>query len=204
MSEISTLRTGETYSVTRSGGCTLIAGAMPLDDFAALTSRQGKDSVMSPDLARLAGVQIAFGPKDAVSALIAELSPPAEREAANKHPQLDPDAARWLASGEQGLSSATMFRAFTGVVPPTLASVPPAVFSTPVDPDDFKLCRLLLENVPAFENRLAELRVLSPKWAALVDHWQTLAELMDSEAPRWREGVGYAPETARCMKELGL
>lgn len=61
----------------------------------------------------------------------------------------------------------------------------------PHDPAD--LCRCLKVSPEAPEH----MRSRSPEWAALVDHWEELAELLREEHPS-----GWAPKTYARMKEL--
>lgn len=102
----------------------------------------------------------------------------------------------WLASGERGVSSNTMVTHLTGIPAENF------MLSNPWDPDDLHRCRLLLEQVPELQPQLPRMATLSPQWAALVAHWQELCDLMDSEAPAWRGGMGRAPATYVRMREL--
>ncbi|EQD33596.1 hypothetical protein B1A_18950, partial [mine drainage metagenome] len=63
-------------------------------------------------------------------------------------------------------------------------------------------CRLLLEQAPALQARLGEMRTVSPFWAALVDAWGDLCSTMDAECPAWRDGRGSARKTYDKMHAL--
>lgn len=177
------------YTVTEREGCTLVTGAVPSSQFAALMSAAGKGAVMSDNLARLAGVQFAWGLPDDVDALEAKLR--AEKLAGLIAGQGGPskdglsDAARrWLAVGEQGLSSCAIFWRLTGVKPDYLDREDQ--FCHPYDPGDLRRCLLLLEQVPEFKARIGEMAGCSPEWDALIESWDDLASTLDSEVPDWR------------------
>ena len=108
-------------------------------------------------------------------------------------------AIAWLASGERGTSSNTIFTHLSGI-----DAVGRWGGSHPLDPDDFRRCRLLLGIVPEFQARIGELRKISPVWDRLVSNWADLCDLMDQEFPTWREGGrGSCPKTYERMQELG-
>lgn len=69
------------YTVEHRKGCTLVFGSMPVTDLVALTKGAG-DQVMSPDLARLAGAQFAWGLPEDVDAMSDALRVPAVDELA--------------------------------------------------------------------------------------------------------------------------
>jgi hypothetical protein len=104
---------------------------------------------------------------------------------------------RWLAGGQRGVSSNTMVQHLTGL--PALRDFHG---DHPHDPDDMTRCRRLLEEVPELQAEFPRMATYSGPWAKLVEHWQELCGLMDTESPRWREGVGRAPKTYKRMREL--
>lgn len=81
-------------------------------------------------------------------------------------------AAKWAATGETGSSSKAMLSVMVGERPKTS-------FCYPHDGGDLGRCIGLLDAVPEYRERLAEMRAIGPEWAALIDHWPEL------EA-RWR------------------
>lgn len=108
-------------------------------------------------------------------------------------------AQLWLRHGERGVSSDTIFGRLTG-----LYLVGHWGETHPLDPDDFRRCRLLVEGVPEFRERLGEMAAASPTWAALVGAWDELCALMDEEAPTWRTARGArCPRTYERMRQLG-
>lgn len=80
----------------------------------------------------------------------------------------------WLAHGERGQSSDAIFSYLTGV--PLVGRLSP-----PCDTSDLRRCRRLLQSVPEFAARLGEMRSVSQGWAALVDRWDDLCALADSD-----------------------
>jgi hypothetical protein len=108
-------------------------------------------------------------------------------------------AIAWLASGERGTSANTIFTHLSGI-----DAVGKWGGSHPHDPDDFRRCRLLMNQVPDFHARIGELRKISPVWDRLVSNWADLCYQMDREFPTWREGGrGSCPKMYERMKELG-
>lgn len=81
-------------------------------------------------------------------------------------------AAKWAASGDTGSSSKAMLSVMLGERPKTS-------FCYPHDGGDLGRCIGLLDAVPEYRERLAEMKAIGPAWAALIDHWP------DLEA-RWR------------------
>jgi hypothetical protein len=63
----------------------------------------------------------------------------------------------------------------------------------PHDPGDLGRCLQVSPSAPK------HMRTVSPVWAALVDHWQ---ELADTFADEKTEGTGRAPRTYARMREL--
>lgn len=81
-------------------------------------------------------------------------------------------AAKWAATGDTGSSSKAMLSVMVGERPKTS-------FCYPHDGGDLGRCIGLLDAVPEYRERLAEMKAIGPAWAALIDHWPEL------EA-RWR------------------
>jgi hypothetical protein len=96
------------------------------------------------------------------------------------------ELTRWLVKGERGASSNAMVEHITGLGGNT---------AHPYDPDDFRRCRLLVEQVPLIRFNIAEMATCSPAWARIISAWVELCALMDAEAPEWRQGRGSAPQT---------
>ncbi len=178
------------YAVIRRDGCTLVRGSIPIDDLAALTRRE-KRSVLCPTLARLAGVNIAFGPADAIDALTTQL-----RE---RFLRANPDATpmeRWLAIGERGASSDAIAGHLGGARIGYHDSYPR-------DPDDLSRCIGLLDDVPGLREGMHRMSGVSPQWSALVAVWPQLEATFRAEVgPKWRDPRTRwkAPKTYAAMR----
>lgn len=86
----------------------------------------------------------------------------------------------WLANGERGMSSETMWHCFM--------DEDGFEINFPYDPDDFKRCYKLLETVPEWKNDLHKLRKLSATWSNLVDNWDKLTEMYEENIRTdWKE-----------------
>ena len=112
--------------------------------------------------------------------------------------QLSPEAIEWLANGERGISSETMFWHLAGIRRRRAILV-----GHPHDPADFIRCEKMLAAVPEFRERMWEMITVSPVWAKLVDHWQEIITSIHEEAPRWDEGIGSANKAYALMGKLG-
>lgn len=104
---------------------------------------------------------------------------------------------QWLANGQRGISSNTIFTTLTGI-----NALGDWHKDHPYDPADLKRCRLLLEQCPQLKNSFYEMEKVSKEWAFLVAHWDELCKTMDEEYPNWRNSKGSAPNTYRMMKEI--
>ena len=196
------------YTTERRDGCTLVFGSMPVTDLVALTKGAG-DQVMSPDLARLAGAQFAWGLPEDVDALsdalrqsaLASIPTPDD---GGPWSRLSDAEKRWLAAGEQGLSSCAIVFKLTGYRPEMLE--PWEGYPYPHDPDDLRRCLLLLRDVPDVASRIGEMASCSPQWAALVGAWGELSVLFSAELPssQWEHPPrgAKAPKTYARMREL--
>lgn len=154
----------------------------------------GKGAVMDPDVARMAGANLAAGQPEALAALRQRLEAGALQEQANANPGMSEAAVRWLAHGERGVSSETIFTRLTGV---NALGTRSSRGDHPYDPSDFRRCRLLLEQVPELVPLLPKMAEMSPKWANLIQAWDEICKAMDLESPDWREpGNGQAAPTA--------
>lgn len=103
--------------------------------------------------------------------------------------------ARWLAYGERGASSNSIFRAATDGPRDRWGWMEPA------DPSDFRRCELLLAEVPeAREVAFPRLAAESRAWAALIERWDDIVALLDEEVPdRLTAPSGQAPRAYRLM-----
>lgn len=109
----------------------------------------------------------------------------------------------WLASGERGISSEAIVSQLTGS---RVGRGYPGS-DHPYDPGDFRRCELLLRDYPLarliFPSAMPS---RSEVWARMVEHWDELVELIESEAPGAFDRVptlgSRAPKAYALMKQL--
>lgn len=77
----------------------------------------------------------------------------------------------WLANGDKGMSSTTMWNCFM--------EISNFQISHPHDPDDFSRCYKLLETIPEWKKELHKLKSLSRVWNNLVENWDKLTEMYE-------------------------
>jgi len=169
-------------------------GPQQLDFFKRVEKMCGKGAIVDPDVARMAGANLAAGAPEALAALRERLLAGALQEAAKTG--ASPAATWWLASGDRGTSSETMFSHLTGI-----DALRDSRQSPPYDPSDFSRCRLLLEQVPELVPLFPKMAEVSPPWAELVRQWGLICGVMDAESPDWREGKGLAPQTYKLIQQ---
>lgn len=104
---------------------------------------------------------------------------------------------RWLATGERGVSSEAIVARLTedDLWPPSRGG------NHPYDPGDFRRCELLLREVPQARPMLWRMQAESPEWAALVDAWDELVALAESEGV-FTSSYWYAPLTYARMRQI--
>jgi hypothetical protein len=79
----------------------------------------------------------------------------------------NPAKLNWLLSGDTGASSESIMRVMEGV---------PGACYTPMDLWDVGRCVRLLDRIPEYRERLAEMGKASKYWAALLPHWGELEQ----------------------------
>lgn len=186
---------------TAEGVVALHFGPASIDWIGKASKLCGRDAVMSPDVARMAGANLAAGTPAALDALRAKLaagSIEAERTQ-TRGLGLPTGAAEWLGAGERGISSETIFSHLTG-----LDVLRNHRGGHPHDPDDWRCCELLLEAVPALRESFARMREQGAVWSALVDRWADIRATMDAECPGWRDPASHwvASQTYDLMKNI--
>lgn len=173
-------------------------GPQPIDFISKAADLCGADAVMCPTTARMAGANLAAGTKGALKALRERLEAGALAVALEEHgDKLSTNAIAWLASGQRGLSSNTLFTFATGV-----DAEEDDGHNYPHDPDDLSRCRKLLDQCPELVANLSRVAEAGPEWAGLVARWDEICGLMDEESPEWRAGKGRATKTYALMKEI--
>jgi len=173
-------------------------GPQPIDFISKAAKLCGKNAVMCPDTARMAGANMAAGTPSELAKLRARLAAGTLAIAMEEHgDQLSTNAIAWLANGERGLSSNTLFTMTTGV-----DAEDGDGHNYPRDPADLRRCRLLLDQCPELVSCLPRVAAAGPEWAALVARWDEVCALMNEESPEWRDGRGSAPKTYKLMKDI--
>lgn len=178
--------------MSTQGTVVLGFGPLPLDWLTQASKVAGKGAVIEPDVARMAGAILAAGTPEALAALRQRLEAGALQAQQQAKPGLPDAATRWLANGERGNSSETIFTHLTGVVANRGSRN-----SHPYDPADLRRCRLLLEQVPELQPLLPKMAEVSTAWANLAAGWDEICATMDAESPDWRnpDRGSSAPKT---------
>jgi len=180
--EIKTMNTDTHTDAPVTGSVILLFGPQSVSTLAKTASLAGEDAVMDSDVSRMAGASFAFGQARALEALLMKLKANALQEAEDKHPSLPVSAQLWLANGERGVSSNTIFSHLTGV-----NALDSASRSHPHDPADVRRCQLLLEQVPQLQAQFHRMAEVSETWARLVQAWPSIIQAMDEDVPNWRD-----------------
>lgn len=107
----------------------------------------------------------------------------------------DRNVARWLLSGERGLSSEAMVRYLSGTGHGRWG------WDYPHDPDDFRRCQLLLQSCPSVAREFPRMAGASPVWAALVERWDDIHAAIEDQAPGY---VSRFPRGASARKGYEL
>lgn len=184
----------------KSGIVVLGYGPQSIGFIADASAMCGDGAMIDTNIARQAGADFAIGSRAAIEqlAVVLELGALAKAQKAHANSNLSIEAIQWLATGERGTSANTMFTAITGV--DVLGEWGP---DHPYDPSDFSRCLGLLEACPELAGGLDKVRAISPQWNALIDHWDNLSDLINSESPLTPEGrSGRAPITYNAIKNI--
>ena len=83
-------------------------------------------------------------------------------------------AGWWIARGEHGVSSETIYAVF--------AVARPRRSDVPHDPDDFRRCRRLLDLMPEWRSRIEEVALAYPWYRPFTDRWDEMDRLWDEES----------------------
>lgn len=114
----------------------------------------------------------------------------AQQSAHGNSAALSANAVQWLATGERGTSSETIFTVLTG-----LQLLDDDEMSHPLDGCDFRRCCLLFDSCPELAARFDNMRPVAPEWNALVSAWYSIFAVMNSENPHWRDRAGLLART---------
>lgn len=183
----------------KQGIVVLAFGPQGVDFFKKVEKLVGKDGVLGTQLARMLGANITAGDPELINMLMKKLEPVTLAETAAKHANsgLSPEAIKWLASGERGTSSETLFTFATGV-----DALGDDRGCWPLDPDDFRRCRLLVESCPEVAANMGRVAEHGPTWKAIVERWDAICAVMDKESPEWRVARGSAPRTYELLHSI--
>jgi hypothetical protein len=118
------------------------------------------------------------------------LSEDEDRSRRNEGGTIEQRANDWLLNGETGLSSETICRFMLGK-----HNADP---SHPYDPSDLRRCILLLDRIPEWQPRMAEMQAV-PGWERLALEWERVVSLLREECPDFK---GSAPKTYDLIKQL--
>lgn len=188
------------FTVIERDNCVLVRGALSASGMRGVTAMRHKKAVISPDLARMLDVNFAFGLQADIDALIAKITPQhqaaAKRTAAARG--LSEAAAIWLACGQRGNSSETIFTHLTGVNANTGTAR-----SHPYYPADVRRCWLLLEDVPELKAKFHRMAEVSQAWVGLVSNWSQIIATMTEEVGDIRNPKrgAEAPRTYKLIKQ---
>ena len=187
----------KSYSRTEKHACTVVSGQLPLRDMATLLQQAAPGSIMDPQAANMLGATLVFGTPANLAKLKADpevVAMALERENQVDRPGVSPQLRQWLAIGERGASSESMVSHLLG-----LAGLHEG--EHPHDMDDFRRCRLLVEQVPELAAKIEKLSPLSPEWAGIAPAWSQICDLMDRETPEWRSRTGNAKGAAQILRD---
>lgn len=101
---------------------------------------------------------------------------------------------QWQASGNVGISSATMASIALGMDKNFFGRY----FNPPWDPADLGRCMNLVAHIPEIRNHFPAIAERCPQFAPILEHWDELIAMVKSE---WAAG-DRAPKTYARMKEL--
>jgi hypothetical protein len=186
------------YTTETRHNCLIVYGSIPIMELVRITQEAPEGADMDLRLQRMLGATLVTGLPEDLKKLAADpyvlerATAIARQELGGK--KVSDEAFNWLVSGERGSSSEHLFSVVMGV------SLPGKGF--PADPADFSRCRKLCEQVPEVAGQLQLMKATSAQWMRLIDQWDSLCSLMDSESPQWREGIGSAPKTYKAIQAL--
>ena len=103
---------------------------------------------------------------------------------------LEARATWWRTHGDTGISSLTIYSAFTGS-----ALNRGWNFDVPQDPCDFRRCRELLQVVPEWRENLSAVDKRFPWWKPFVDQWEEFNALYEAEI-----GTGRCPQLYKVIR----
>ena len=148
---------------------------MPVSELMKLQKALPKDSVICPRTARLAGASLAAGTPNALEALAKRLEPFVLQKTRLENPDLNEEEINWIATGNRGLSSETLF---SHTVKPLSDTPLDKVTAHPHDGADWKRCMDLCYAVPKVRNNFNVMKGVSGPWKRLVENRSELERLL--------------------------
>lgn len=110
---------------------------------------------------------------------------------------IDPRIADWLASGDTGVSSKAIMLWLSAQ-----AKCKTWGAETPADPGDLGRCLRLLERIPEWKPRMAEMAEAGGLWPTYAARWEDMAGMMRDEVGiDWSKGK-QAPRTFALMQRV--
>lgn len=100
----------------------------------------------------------------------------------------------WIAIGEVGTSSRTMWSAISGAVKEGNMDF---IFDVPHDSDDFRRCYLFYRNCALSDKQLKQVAKVFPWWKPFIDNWYSLCALYVEESQK-----GTCPKLYEIIQKL--
>jgi hypothetical protein len=165
------------YRVQSLGGCKIIWGDVPINDFQYLTKMVDENAIMDSSLANKIGANFVLGsPEDIAALKLRDDLPISEarlRDVAllrekglNISEPTQSALQNWLINGERGSSSNAICKVLHGV--PENAGI-----NYPHDPADFRRCHLFLAETHS-RHLIHKMSGISKEWTALVKRWDEI------------------------------
>lgn len=181
------------FKIQLLSGCRVVFGMVPMSEMSMLLHGYSERAVMSHSLADLMGASFVIGEPEDIEHL-KNSNPPVsiERlfEGATAEPNHGREVADWLRYGERGASSNALCKRIFGI--PSDAGI-----AHPLDPDDFRRCRLFL-SATSSEDKIHLMKNVSPEWRRLAKRWREISQLFEEEAALGK----HAPKTYALMKRV--
>lgn len=177
------------------GAVVLLFGPVTVRTLTGYSNLLGDSGVLDTNVARMAGATMAMGSKATLDHMREQLGPACIEQTRRQHASLSNEAVRWLACGDRGTSSETIFQTLTGIV-----ILEAHQLSHPRDAGDFWRCRMLLDQVPELGLRISEMSAISDEWASLVSRWEEICQAMDQDTQGlWRDGHVAGEKTSELV-----
>lgn len=177
--------TEDGFTVKSIGGCRIVYGRIPVDEFSMLSSGFSHKALIATDIADRIGASLVIGEPADLESLRKQSLPVSEKRQADYDRALGlglGDVALWLRDGERGMSSNALCKQLFGV--PADAGR-----DHPHDPGDLRRCVAFLDAANAHD-RIGEMACVSLEWAALVPEWTTLVQCLANELKMGKSAQG--------------